>query len=335
MKFVRYVYVISFLIILFFSYNQQLYPVEFFDLFSDSGYSAAGLKKVQEYNTEKNTFPLPVLDDKELFESIRDLSICRNKTVREYIYLYMTSGREYTIKSIEKSYIYIDIINNIIRENPDIPAEISLLPLLESGFEPEAVSRSNAVGLWQFLQSTSSHLGLQSNQWVEERRNIEKSTGAAVRHLRYLKKIFKKWDLALAAYNGGEGQVRRAIDKTGSESIWKLAESGTLSRETSGYVMRYAALVVIYRHQKSLGIYNEIKVPDEKKTVTVKINSRLNINEISKTYGIDTAEIKRYNPELKDFTVTLPFENYKLRLTEDSAKKYYRKEGTLYIGMLK
>ncbi|MCK7497082.1 MAG: transglycosylase SLT domain-containing protein [Comamonadaceae bacterium] len=74
-----------------------------------------------------------------------------------------------------------------MKKNPDIPAEIALLPLLESGFDPNAVSRSNAVGLWQFLQSTSSHLGVKSDKWVEERRDIEKSTEAAIRHLRYLK----------------------------------------------------------------------------------------------------------------------------------------------------
>ena len=159
MKYARSAFVLFFIVILFFSHNQWVFSLGFFKLFSETEYSGNGLKKVQEFNPEKDTLYLPGLENKELFESIEDLSMCRNEDVRKYIYLYLTSGREYLIKSIERSYIYIDIINDIMKKNPDIPAEIALLPLLESGFDPNAVSRSNAVGLWQFLQSTSSHLG--------------------------------------------------------------------------------------------------------------------------------------------------------------------------------
>lgn len=334
MKYARTAFVLFFAAVLFFSHNKWVFSLGFFKLFSETEFSGNGLKKVQEFNPEKDTLYLPGLENKELFESIEDLSLCRNDDVRKYIYLYLTSGREYLIKSIERSHIYIDIINDIIKKNPDIPAEIALLPLLESGFDPNAVSKSNAVGLWQFLQSTSSHLGVKSDKWVEERRDIEKSTEAAIRHIRYLKKTLKSWDLALAAYNGGHGQIMRAMEKTGSRDIWDLIRSGALSRETTEYVPRYAALVIIYNNQRIFGIEDEVKTPLKERTEIVELNYQMNVNLISQKCGIDIEEVKRYNPELNTSFTPPSSENYTLRLTSVSAEKFNQNLGGIYIGMI-
>ena len=334
MKYVKSAFILFFVAALFFSRNQWVFSLGLFELFSETQYSGNGLKKVQEFNPERDTLYLPGLENKKLFESIEDLSLCRNDDVRKYIYLYLTSGREYLIKSIERSYIYIDIINDIMKKNPDIPSEVTLLPLLESGFDPNAVSRSNAVGLWQFLQSTSSYLDIKSNKWVEERRDIEKSTEAAIRHLRYLNRTLRSWDLALAAYNGGEGQIRRAIDRTDSRNIWDLIKSGNLTKETSEYVPRYAALVIIYNNQRIFGIEGDIKIPSKEKTEIVKLNYQMNINQLSQKCGIDPDEIRRYNPELNTPLTPPSSENYTLRLTSDSAKKFYLNLGGLYTGIV-
>ncbi len=333
MKYARIAFVSFFILIFFLSYNQRVFSLGFFKLYSESEYSDNGFQKVQKFDPEKDTLYLPGLEDKELFESIQDLSLCRKQIVREYIYIYLTSGREYLIRSIERSYIYSEIINDIMKKNPDIPSDIALLPLLESGFDPNAVSRSNAVGLWQFLQSTSSRLDLKSNKWVEERRDIEKSTEAAIRHLRYLHKILKSWDLALAAYNGGDGQIRRAMEKTDSHNVWDLIKSGSLSRETSEYVPRFAALAIIYNNRKMFGIESEIKLPEKEKTETVKLNYQIDILLLSKLCGIDIDEIKKYNPELNSRFTPPPSENYSLRLTDASARKFYLNLGVLYAGM--
>lgn len=334
MKYARTAFILFFIFILFLGYSQRVFSLGLFKLFSDTRYSAMGLKKVQDFNPEDDTLYLPGLEDKELFESIQDLSLCRKKAVREYIYMYLTSGREYLINSIERSYIYIDIINDIMKKNPDIPADIALLPLLESGFDPYAVSKSNAVGLWQFLQSTSALLDLKSNRWVEERRDIEKSTEAALRHLRYLHSTLKSWDLALAAYNGGDGQVRRAIDKTDSRNIWELIKSGTLTKETSEYVPRFAALVIIYNNQRMFGIEDEITPPRKEKTETVTINYQMNVNQLSKICGIDMNEIKKYNPELNSHMTPPSSEPFALRLTENSAEKFKSNLGGFFISMI-
>lgn len=303
-------------------YNSRVFSVELFGLFSTNGSAADDLQRIRDFNPDRDMFYLPGLEGKEFFESVDDLSICRRSEVRENLYIYLTSGREYVIKSIERSYYYMPVITAILEKNPDIPEDIALLPLLESGFNPGAVSKSKAVGLWQFLNSTSSGLGLRNDQWTDERRDIEKSTGAAIRHLRYLYKKFGSWDLALAAYNGGCGQVQRAMDRTGAKDFWTLRSSGALSYETSQYVPRYAALVIIYRNRRLSGLAGEINPPRlmTTETVTVTVTAPLSLNNLCSTCNISQDIIRIYNPELKTDTIPSYSGSYTLRIPEESVK---------------
>ncbi len=299
---------------IFFGYNKWLFSLGVFELFNDSQYSANGHEKVKNFNPEEETLYLPGLEDKEFFEAVNDFSILHKKGVREFIYLYLTTGREYTIRSIEKSGYYIGTIKEIMKENPDIPDEIALLPLLESGFEPMAVSRSKAVGLWQFMKATSSHLGLKTDPWVDERRNVEKSTRAAIRHLRYLNRSLGSWELALAAYNGGEGQLRRAIKKTGTNDIWKLINSGVLSKETEEYVPRFAALVLIYKNTRLFRIENELQINKAQAAKEIRLDRQKSLKDISQYYAGGVELLKHLNPELNTGITPPPGEGYMLKV---------------------
>ena len=301
-------------------YNSRVFSVELFGLFKMNGSTAEDLKRIRDFNPDSDMFYLPDLGDKEFFESVDDLSICRRSEVREHLYTYLTSGREYVKKSIERSYYYMPVITAILKEHPDIPEEIALLPLLESGFNPEAVSRSKAVGLWQFLSGTSSRLGLRNDQWTDERRDIEKSTTAAIRHLRYLYKRFGSWDLALAAYNGGCGQVGRAMDRTGAKDFWSLREHGALSNETSQYVPRFAALVIIYRNRRLSGLSGELNIPRPAATENVQVNTPVTTGELCRICNVNMEVIRRYNPELKTGVIPSYSGTYTLRLPEESLK---------------
>lgn len=334
MKHKLFITTLFFIPIIIIGYNHKVFPVEFFKLFSGTDFSENRLREVRNFDISYNREDLPVLEDKELFESIDDLSICREIRVRTCIYMYLTTGREYLVKSIERSYFYIDIINEIMKKNPDIPEDIALLPLLESGFNPYAVSRSNAVGLWQFIRSTSAGLDIKSNSLLEERRDIEKSTEGAIRHLRYLHRVFKSWGLALAAYNGGEGQITRAMNRTGAKNIWELIESGKLTRETTEFVPRYAALVVIYNNMRLFGLDRDITPPRRVKTEIVKLDYQLNIKILAAVCDIDPEEIKRYNPELNGHITPPASDNYQLRLTEESARKYHLNINNLYAARI-
>jgi len=307
-----------------FGYNSTLFSWGLFNLFSDTSYTESGLKKAENFDPDRDILYLPKMDGKSIFQSANDLSICRKKDVRKYIYIYLTSGREYLKKSIERSYIYRDIIDEEFRKN-EIPPELSLLPLLESGFNPNAVSRSRAIGLWQFVSNTSTPLGLRSDRWVEERRDIQKSTQAAIRHLKGLYKTLGSWDLVLAAYNGGCGQVSRAMKKTGAKNIWELIESGVLTRQTSEYVPRFIAMLMIYKNQRLFGISDEISVPRIENSEYVVFEFPVDLKKLSRASGVSIETIKSMNPELNS-GMTPPYTNeYVLRMPSRSVKKIEEK----------
>jgi len=307
---------------IFFGYNKWLFSLELFNLYDCDQFSSEKMEQIRSFDPDRDVLYLPDMEDKEFFESVADLSICRRPQVREFIYIYLTTGREYLKKSIERSCYYLPVIDSVLKKHGDIPAEIALLPLLESGFDPMAVSRSRATGLWQFLKGTAQRLGLRIDSWTDERRDIEKSTEAAIRHLRYLYARFGSWDLALAAYNSGCGSISRTMTKTGAKDYWSLRNSGVLSTETSQYVARYAALIIIYRHMKILGISGEISMPEAEEYSRVILSEPVDTSRICRDYAIDPEFIRRYNPELQTGTAPSYDGTYALKLPPDGAERF-------------
>ncbi len=313
------------------SFNKKSFSWELLELYENTTYSMAGLKQVEEYNPDNDIISLPSLNDKDLFECINDLSICRREEVRKQLYIYLTRGRNYIKNSIRRSNLYMDIIKEEFKKHPDIPDDIMLLPLLESGFNPHAVSRSNAVGLWQFIRSTSRILGLKNNWWIDERRNIEKSTRAAICHLKNLYGIFNSWELALAAYNCGSVNVKKAMRRTRTENFWELRKTGTLTTETNEYVSRFAALLLIYKNQKLFGIYDEIGSVDEIETQNIILLYPMNIYRISKVTGVPLRTIRKLNPELKRNITPPYYRRYNFRIPEIAIKQIKLKRNKLYV----
>ncbi len=282
------------------------------------------------FNPDKDMILIPPLENKEFFESINDLSICRRSDVRKHIYLYLTTGRKFLRSAIARSKKYLPIIEGIFEKDKDIPRDLSLLPLLESAFNPYAVSRSKAVGMWQFLKRTSQSLGLKTNRWVDERRHIEKSTGAAIAHLKSLHKIFNSWPLAIAAYNGGAGHVKKAMRKSGAKNLVELQKSGKLKKETAKFVPRYAALAVIFKNQWLFNIKDEIIDVPVIKTENFVLNYPVNIRNVSKISGVSLKTIRMYNPELKK-NITPPYTHkYSLRLPGNALEKLKKNKSKLY-----
>lgn len=281
-------------------------------------------------NNHHDIMYLPPLGDKNIFEAIIDMSICRHKEVRKFIYDYRTTGKEYVVRGIKRSHLYMDIIDDVFSRYEDIPAELRILPLLESGFSPNAVSRSRAVGLWQFMYGTSQSLGIRVDNWVDERRTIHRSTEAALQHLRYLYRLFGSWELALAAYNGGARHVMQAIHKTGTRDFWELMRSGALRKETSEYVPRYAALAVIYMNQDLFQLCDEIEPVRTFETELVDFRYPVDIRRVADISGTPLKVLRLYNPGIKRNYTPPDTAPYQLRvLTEakeilrENAEKLY------------
>lgn len=310
--------------------NKKLFSWGLFKLFVDSPFRTEGLRKAQNFDPDKDILYLPSLKDKDIFQAVGDLSITRKECVRKYLYWYLTGGREYLIRSIERSYRYEDIIKNVFNKNKDIPEELSLLPLLESSFDPHAISGSRAAGLWQFVHNTAKPLGLLRNRWVDERRNVEKSTEAAVAHLRNLRGIFPSWELVLAAYNGGAGYIQRAMARSGAKDLWTLNRSGLLRNETREYVPRFIALLLIYQNRRLFGIKDEISIPEKRDDEYVTLEKPVDLRAVAKLAGVPLNTIKELNPELNlDFTPVYK-KRYRLLLPAHGKKRLEENRKELY-----
>ncbi len=319
------------LIIATIAFAKNLFTRSLFNLFIDKAYTVEGLERVENFDPEKDILFLPDLENKDFFQSVGDLSICRRRVVRKFVYIYLTTGRDYVKRSIENSDRYLGIIEDIIKEN-DFPMDISLLPLLESGFNPYAVSRSKAVGLWQFIRGTSVRFGLKTDRWIDERRDIEKSTHAAINHLKNLYTIFNNWELTLAAYNGGAVHVKRSMQKTGKSNFWELRKTDSLSKETNEYVARFAALLIIYKNQEVFNIHDELNLIEPPETEKIVLEYPVNIHHISKISGTSVGILRKLNPQLKRNLTPPYYKKYTLRLPIE-AKERLKKKQKIYIEL--
>ncbi len=310
--------------------DTQLLSWSLFDLFSDTRFTEEGLERVLSFDPERDILYLPAIEGKDIFEASRDMSVYRNRAVRMHVYLYLTSKREYMLKAIRRSYIYEGAIREALKQNKDLPEELGLLPLLESCFNPYAVSSSRAVGLWQFLENTSRPLGLKSNRWVDERRSVEKSTAAALRHLRSMRSIFPRWDLALAAYNGGAGYMKRTMNATGVRDYWQLREKGLLRAETAEYVPKFIALMLIYRNQKLFGVADEIARPEKTAIAHLALERPVDLKDVERLSGVPVRTLMELNPELNSTLTPPTVKEYRLLLPEAALKKIEGREKELY-----
>ncbi len=178
-----------------------------------------------------------------------------------------------------------------------LPRELIYLSLVESGFNPIAVSRARAKGPWQFIRSTGRMYGLKVKGLVDERQDPMKSTVAAAHHLRDLYDQFGSWPLALAAYNAGAGKVSRVIKKSGTRDFWKIAKSRRLlRRETRQYVPKFMALTMIAMDPTRFGFH--VQGEDMHQYEEVRLGKSVHLRDVAKETQIPFRELRRLNPEL-------------------------------------
>src|SRR5216117_1151946 len=235
-----------------------------------------------------------------------------NGAVQAFIERFTGSSRDVVELWLNRSGRYLTMIRDVLRSQ-GLPEDLAFVAMIESGYNPLAVSRAGAKGMWQFMAGTARRYGLRVDQWVDERLDPEKSTTAAAKYLRDLYHQFGSWALAKAAYNAGELKVIRAIQKTGSRDFWTLAQSRHLRRETKEFVPQIHAATVIGRDPDRYGFDFDDLDPVAFDTLTVPPSTDL--RRLATSAGLAPREIRALNPTLVR-GVTPPGRPWTLRLPE-------------------
>ncbi len=241
-----------------------------------------------------------------------------NEHVKKYVDYFLYKRPNFVKQMLERKEFYFPIFEQYLAKH-GIPDEMKYLALLESGLNPTAVSHAKAVGLWQFMSPTGREYGLKINDYMDERMHIEKSTEASFRYLTWLYNYFHDWELALASYNTGPGNLRRAIRKSGGKTdYWEL--HNYIHRDTRAYVPQWEALNYLMNYSAEHGIF-----PDYSKTVfpvateNLLLDGPLNLETFAALNYLDLETLKLHNPHLtkndipshaRNIEIRLPLENY-------------------------
>ncbi|MCI4626919.1 MAG: transglycosylase SLT domain-containing protein [Candidatus Magnetoovum sp. WYHC-5] len=243
-------------------------------------------------------------------------------TIEEFLSIY--SQRQRSVSTLlTKADEYIPVIQDILIKN-GLPADLAYLPIIESGYNVNAISPKDAVGPWQFIAATAKRFDLKIDRWVDERRDPIKSTEAASRYLSYLYERFGSWDLALASYNAGEGAIERAIDRSNTENFWEISQSSHITKETKDYVPKFIAVTEIAQEPEKYGIEknsengaNGIDGRQENGVFdydTVTVAPPATLTFIAKTVNTTVQKIKELNPELKQDCIPPDVDSYELKI---------------------
>jgi LysM repeat protein len=181
-----------------------------------------------------------------------DFPITINSRVEYWVDYFTGRGRGFFEKYLERSEYFIPYIVPILKQN-NMPQDLVYLAMIESGFNNLARSHAKAVGPWQFMSATGKRYGLMVNWWVDERRDVRKSTLAAVEYLRDLNGMFQSWELAAASYNAGEAKIARGVQRFGTKDFWVIARQRFLRPETRDYVPKIIAAAIIAKNRTQFG----------------------------------------------------------------------------------
>jgi len=240
------------------------------------------------------------------------IPLVENSRFDYYVKLFTGNYRDVFQKWLNRSNEYIYIVRDILRRE-GVPEELVYLPFTESGFNPSVTSHAGARGMWQFMKGTGKAYGLESDFWVEERNDFEKSTVAAARHLKDLYNKLGDWYLAMAAYNAGLGKVLNAIKRYNTRDFFVMSQRKYryLKLETKDYVPKYLALRYLARNYQDFGFETPSGTPQLFDRVT--LYRQANLYVISSLIDTDIESIRELNPELMT-PMTPPVEKYSLRV---------------------
>ena len=250
-----------------------------------------------------------------------------NDIVKKHIEAYTTRLRNKVSFILAAANFYMPLFEEAL-DAYDLPLELKYLPIIESALNPTALSRQRASGLWQFMLRTGKIYGLENNSLVDERRDPIKSTWAAARYLKDLYNIYKDWNLVLAAYNCGPGNVNKAIRRAGGATdYWEIYPF--LPKETRGYVPGFIAANYVMHYYCEHGICPmDTQLPPT--SDTIHIHKDLNLNQVAGVCNIDIEQLRSLNPQYKKDIVPGNSKTYILRLPNNTANQFIELQDSIY-----
>ncbi len=264
----------------------------------------------------------------QLLNSLTSIDLKYHRDVQYYVNLYLNDRRPALERIQARSELYFPIIEEMLDKH-SLPLELKYLAVVESGLNPLAKSKSGAVGLWQFLYNTCYLLDLKVNTYVDERRDVYKSTDAACRYLSYLYSTYNDWNLALAAYNGGPGEVRKAIERSGGiTDYWELRPY--LSKQAADYVPAFIAFNYLLTCNKATDLKPEKVVFRYYETDTLHLSSPASIFVIARELDMDPGELTYLNPVYTKDYIPAGNSSSTLVLPKKKVDDFFKKESLIY-----
>ncbi|WP_420401428.1 LysM peptidoglycan-binding domain-containing protein [Flagellimonas sp.] len=271
---------------------------------------------------------LALLDEKTPF------NISYNSSLESVIKSFLVRKKDLMQRMITASQFYFPLFEQEL-DNHDIPLEIKYLAIVESALNPKARSRVGAKGLWQFMYGTGKMYGLDVSSYVDERHDPILATKAASKYLSKLYDIFNDWDLALAAYNSGPGNVNKAIRRSGGyKNYWNIRRN--LPRETAGYLPAFLATMYIFEYAEEHGLHYKKAERPYFETDTIHVKQLITFDQISKLVDISTEELEMLNPSYKlNIIPKVKGKDYVLRLPVTKIGQFVSNEDEIYAFVKK
>lgn len=252
--------------------------------------------------------------------SIIDIEV--TPEVQERINQYTYHSRRSAERLLNRVMIYFPIFEREIQRR-GMPDEIKYLAVVESMLDPNATSRSGAAGLWQFVPNTAKMVGLEVGSVVDERRSIEKSTQAAMDYLQSLYDRFEDWNLALAAYNCGPGNVSKAMKRSQSKDFWEIRKN--LPKETQKYLPRFIAAMYLLNYYHYHGFNLDVVNPDYSDVATMTVKQKVYLSSLAKELNVDYGILRKLNPEYLQGYIPSSQGKYSVRIPSSRVGNYYKK----------
>lgn len=230
----------------------------------------------------------------EKLDKLTPVELVYNKDVKRYIDQFLDGRKNEIAANLSRAERYFPIIEEIL-DRYDLPLELKYMAVIESGLNPLAKSKSGAIGLWQFLYNTCTLVDLEVNSYIDERRDPYLATEAACKYLKYLYNTFRDWNLVLASYNGGPGEVRKAIERSGGQTdYWEIRPY--LSSQASNYVPAFIAMNYLMNYYSRHDIEYRKSYPAYQDMDTLHVHYAVSFEQISSVLNIPVSLLEELNP---------------------------------------